>query len=76
MFKILIFILVIGAIYLVFFKMREKDVKQNTKKNKTKKDEEEDVMVECKKCNTFISTKDAIIKEGEFYCSKECAGMI
>ena len=30
-------------------------------------------MVECQKCGLFISSKDAIIKNGKYYCSKECA---
>ncbi|MDD3324373.1 MAG: PP0621 family protein [Sulfurospirillaceae bacterium] len=63
--KILIFIAILVIIYMVFFKKT---------KGKEKKIEGE-AMVECEKCSTFVSDKEAIIKDGHFYCSKECAGV-
>ena len=36
-------------------------------------DKSAEVMVECAKCGTFISSKEALIKDGRYYCSKECA---
>ena len=62
LFKILLLAAVVGAIYYFFIK----------KKPSIPKDSE--TMVECEKCGTFVSNKEAIIKDGKYYCSKECAG--
>lgn len=68
--KILMLGVVIFCIYFFFFKTkRTEDVLKSTKK----KTIEGETMVECKHCSTFISDKEAIIKDGMFYCSKECA---
>jgi uncharacterized protein len=68
--KILIFGLILFGIYFFFFKTkRTEDVLKSTKK----KSIEGETMVECKLCSTFISDKEAIITDGAFYCSKECA---
>jgi uncharacterized protein len=60
-FKLIIFIIVIFICYFIFFK---KDSKSSKK--------EIESLVECKKCQTFISVDDAILKDGEYFCSKEC----
>lgn len=62
MVKILFTVLVLVAIYFIFFK-KKKIKKQNA-------DLEE--MIECKKCGTFASVNDAIEKDGRYYCSHEC----
>lgn len=66
--KILAIIAVLFLVYLVFFKKnREQTV------GRKKKDEKiEDVMVECPTCKTFVSKKEGILSNGNFYCSKEC----
>lgn len=33
----------------------------------------DEVMVECHTCHTFVESKEALLKEGRFYCSHECA---
>jgi uncharacterized protein len=60
-------IIVIGflAYILLFKKSREKDI---TKKNEKIEDE----MVSCPTCKTYVSQKEAIVSNGQFYCSKEC----
>lgn len=65
--KILLLAAAIAAIYFLLRKISAK-----AKKEKTGSDE---TMVECKKCGTYVSSKEAIIKNGHFYCSKECAGV-
>ena len=35
---------------------------------------EEDTLIECDKCGTFVTYKESIITKGKAYCSKECAG--
>ncbi len=72
--KILLVLLVLLAIYWFFFK--SKIFRDKTKDNK--KDDKiisSEPMVECPKCGTFVSNKEAIIKDGKFFCSRECAGI-
>ncbi len=58
--KLLVFALIIGVIYFMFFKKKKES------------SSEEQTMVECSKCGVFVSSKDAFVKDGKFYCSKEC----
>ena len=71
-FKLLVFAVVVFIVYTLFFKSSRGKVEQPKKKNRQK---DSDTMVECVKCSVFVSEKDAIIKDGKFYCSKECAGL-
>jgi len=68
--KIALFIAVLVLIYIFFFKNSRKE---EIKKNTSRKVLEGETMVECQACSTFISHKEAIIKDGLFFCSKECA---
>lgn len=68
--KIALFAVIIFLIYIFFFKNSRKE---EIKKNSSKKVLEGETMVECQACSTFISHKEAIIKDGLFFCSKECA---
>lgn len=68
--KIALFAAVLFLIYIFFFKNNRKEEIQ---KSASKKVLEGETMVECHACSTFISHKDALIKDGLFYCSKECA---
>lgn len=68
--KIALFIAVIFLIYIFFFKNSRKE---DIQKKSSKKVLEGETMVECHECSTFISHEEAIIKDGLFYCSKECA---
>ena len=76
-FKLLIFALIVFIVYTLFFKTSRGDVqyKNKTKSRKRDNKNDSDTMVECAKCSVFVSEKDAIIKDGKFYCSKECAGI-
>jgi uncharacterized protein len=44
-----------------------------TLKSKEEKKIEEDTLVECEACGTFVTTKEAIIAKGTYFCSLECA---
>lgn len=68
--KILILAIILVLIYLFFFKLSRGDKSQ--KKSNAPKIQGE-TMVECPTCGTFVSNSDAIIKSGQFYCSRECA---
>ena len=72
--KLLVIALLITAIYYLFIRQPKKTEGSGTKKPKDKNsDKSAEVMVECAKCGTFISSKEALIKDGRYYCSKECA---
>jgi len=34
---------------------------------------DDDTLVECEKCSTYVTVKESIIVSGKHYCSKECA---
>ena len=45
---------------------------KNSKPKKTKtKEPDGDTLVECSKCGTYVSTKEAILINGKYYCD-EC----
>ena len=64
MLKWLLFAVLIFAIYYFFFRIP---------KNKTKQNKDESIMFPCDKCGTYVSGDTCIIKDGKYYCSKECA---
>jgi len=33
---------------------------------------DDDTLVECKTCQTYVTVKESIIVSGEYYCSREC----
>lgn len=70
MIKYLIVAVILFIIYIAFFK---KSAIQEEKKNAKKKSDSGDIMIECSECSTFVSENDAIIKDGKFFCTKECA---
>jgi uncharacterized protein len=59
MLKFIILLIVIIAIYVLFFKPKRRKV------------ESAEIMAECCKCGTFVSEKEALIKEGRCFC-REC----
>ena len=63
--KLLLLAAIMYGVYYFFIKQKPLADKSSKK--------DEDLLVECDKCGTFVSTKDAIIKNGKYYCSKECA---
>jgi len=68
--KLIIFATLIAVIYFKFFK---KPSLKKPKQNKEDSNTTEEIMVECKQCGTYISNKEAIIKDNQYYCSTECA---
>jgi len=69
--KWLILGVIIYFIYKVFFK--DKSIASGDASNTdNKKDKDSEDMVECCVCGTFVSSSEAYIKSGKFYCSKEC----
>ncbi|MBE0495613.1 MAG: Prokaryotic metallothionein [Campylobacterales bacterium] len=68
--KILGLVAVLFLIYFFFFKVARTSGGTSPKKPKKLQGE---TMLECANCSTFVSDSDAIIKDGQFFCSRECA---
>ncbi len=75
MLKILLTIAVIAAVYFFLIKKPQvaKKRREREEAEKRKPGLDEEIMVECEKCGTYISSKEALIVSGKYYCSKECA---
>ncbi len=71
-FKILILIIVIFGIYYIISNRNKNKKKQHSKDTHKISGE---TMVECSKCSVFVSANEAIIKDGKYFCSKECANV-
>lgn len=67
--KLLAIVVVLVLVYIVFFK---KDREGVIKKNNEKKENIEDIMVECPSCGTYVSKKEGILSNGNYFCSVEC----
>ncbi len=66
-FKLLIFA-IIGVMIYKFFGGKLPKVGKTPHEKKL----DDDTLVECKTCNTYVTVKESIIVSGEYYCSKEC----
>ena len=67
--KLLAVVAVLFLLYIIFFK---KNRVENKDEKNGKKEEIEDVLVECPSCGTLISKDEAILSNGKYYCSNEC----
>lgn len=41
-------------------------------KSKEEKKLDDDTLVECETCQTYVTVKESIIIHGKYYCSSEC----
>ena len=75
-FKLIILALIVYVIYTLFFKegnLIDKMKEASSKPSKKGDDQDVDTVVECQKCGVYVSIDEAILKDGKYYCSKECA---
>ncbi len=70
--KLVIVAVIVYAIYFMLFK--KPSIEQKSQRNREENIDSE-TMIECAKCGAYVSNNEAIIKDGKFYCSKECAGL-
>ena len=68
--KILLVIGIIAAVYFIFIKKSTPLTKERHAKKR--REEEDETMIECVTCGTYISTNEAVVSAGKFYCSAEC----
>lgn len=64
----IVLLLLILGVYFFFIRTRESQPRKPQGKSPAS-----DVMLECERCGTYVSDKEALIVDGRFYCSKECA---
>ncbi|MDX9967151.1 hypothetical protein E0765_04320 [Sulfuricurvum sp. IAE1] len=65
MLKLLLLVGVIAAVYFIFFKKKSLTPPPADKM-------QDEAMVPCAKCDTYVQVKEAFMKEGKYYCSREC----
>ena len=76
--KLIIFAFIGVAIYKLLggkLPSLSSDKRENIPKGDDPKKIEEDTLVECVKCGTYVTYKESIIIKGEIYCSRECASL-
>jgi len=67
--KLLIFAILAVLIYRFFGGTLPSMLKRKTKEEKKL---DEDTLVECSKCGTYVTIKESILIDGKYYCD-ECA---
>ena len=66
-------IVLIGLVYFLFIKKKPLANENSTTTKKKKKEKlDEDDMVECESCGTYITLNDALLRDGSYFCSNEC----
>jgi uncharacterized protein len=75
-FKFIILAALIYGVYILFFRegnLMDKMKEKSKTASRKGKNEDVETVVECHKCGVYISVDEAILKDGYYYCSKECA---
>ncbi|WP_257875419.1 PP0621 family protein [Helicobacter sp. 12S02232-10] len=62
--RFLIPLILIGVVIWYFF------FRKTSRKSKNSQDDE--LMVECCECGTYVSSKEAILSNGKYFCSRKC----
>ena len=72
--KLIMIGIILALIYYLFIRPIKKNQSiKNSNLDKNNANDQE--MIECKKCNTYVALSEAIMSDGNYYCSKECAGV-
>jgi uncharacterized protein len=70
MLKFALIIIVLITLWFVLFRKPNRNARKNCDSSHTSRDEE--VMVQCAQCQTYVSHKEALIRNGQFFCSNTC----
>lgn len=63
--KFLLFVGLLSAVYFLFFK--KKSLTPPSSDNS-----QEEAMIPCAKCGTYVQVKESLMRDGKYYCSREC----
>lgn len=66
MLKLLLLIGVLVGVYYLFFK-KKKSLTPPSSDNS-----QEEAMIPCVQCGTYVQVKEAFMRDGKYYCSREC----
>lgn len=69
--KLLIFAIA-GVLIYKFFGGKLPSINKNASEKKL----DEDTLMECEKCGTYVTVKESIIVSGKYYCAPECASKL
>ncbi len=64
----LLILAVVGVMIYRFFGGRLPSIGKTADEKKL----DDDTLVECEKCSTYVTVKESIIVQGKYYCSHEC----
>lgn len=65
MLKLLLFVGALVAVYFIFFKKKSLTPPSSDKGM-------DEAMIPCEKCGTYVQAKEAFMRDGKYYCSREC----
>lgn len=65
MLKLLLFVGALAAVYFFFFKKKSLAPPSNDHA-------QEEAMIPCAACGTYVQVKEALMRDGKYYCSHEC----
>ena len=65
-------LLIFAAVGLFIYKFFGGKLPTLGRKNPHEKKLDEDTLVECETCHTYVTVKESIIVGGKYYCSQEC----
>ena len=69
LFKLIVF----GAIFYGIYRLLGGKILPDNKSKKIEDDDiDDDTLVECETCSTYVVKKEALFYKGKYYCSKEC----
>jgi len=68
MFLKLLLLAVVGFLVYRFFGGKVPTFSRSAEEKKL----DEDTLVECEKCHTYVTVKEAMITNGAYYCSVDC----
>ncbi|MDD5716611.1 MAG: PP0621 family protein [Sulfuricurvum sp.] len=63
--KFLLLIGFLAAVYFLFFKKK-------TLIPPSSDNSQEEAMIPCAQCGTYVQVKEALMRDGKYYCSHEC----
>ena len=65
-------LLIFAAVGLFIYKFFGGKLPTLGRKSPHEKKLDEDTLVECETCHTYVTVKESIIAGGKYYCSQEC----
>lgn len=65
-------IIIFAVVALLVYKFFGGKLPTIGKKNPEQKKLDDDTLVECETCGTFVTLKESMIVNGKYYCSQEC----